>query len=41
MVSRDPGVADTAGLAAGSLLPPSKLKKPKRAGTAPAQMMAV
>ena len=41
MVSRDPGVADTAGLAACSLLPPSKLKKPKRAGTAPAQLMAV
>ena len=41
MVSRDPGVADTAGLAACSLLPPSKAKKPKRAGTAPAQLMAV
>jgi AcrR family transcriptional regulator len=41
MVSRDPGVADTAGLAAGSLFLPSKLKKPKRAATAPAQLMAV
>ena len=33
MVSRDPGVADTAGLAAGNLFGPSKVKKPKRAGT--------
>jgi len=41
MVSRDPGVADTAGLVACSLLPPSKLKKPKRAGNAPAELMAV
>jgi AcrR family transcriptional regulator len=41
MVSRDPGVADTAGLAAGSLFGPSKVKKPKRAGSAPAQLMAV
>jgi AcrR family transcriptional regulator len=41
MVSRDPGVADTAGLAAGSLFAPFKLKKPKRPGTAPAQLMAV
>ena len=41
MVSRDPGVADTAGLAACSLLPPSRVKKPKRAGSAPAQLMAV
>src|SRR6266404_10011884 len=32
MVSGDPGVADTAGLAAGSLLPSSKLKKASRAG---------
>jgi uncharacterized membrane protein len=31
MVSRDPGVADTAGLAAGNLFGPSKVKKPKRA----------
>ena len=30
MVSRNPGVADTAGLAAGSLFGPAKLKKPKR-----------
>src|ERR1700710_1816405 len=34
MVSRDPGVADTAGLAAGPLLAPLRLKKPKRAGPA-------
>src|SRR5436190_13130507 len=32
MVSRDPGVADTAGLAAGNLFGPSRVKKPKRAG---------
>src|SRR5215470_6713330 len=37
MVSRNPGVADTAGLAAGSLLAPSK--KVKR--TAPAELAAV
>ena len=41
MVSRDPGVADTAALAAGSLFAPSRLKKAKRAGGAPAQLMAV
>jgi AcrR family transcriptional regulator len=41
MVSGDPGVADTAGLAAGSLFGPLKLKKPKRAAAAPAQLMAV
>jgi AcrR family transcriptional regulator len=41
MVSRNPGVADTAGLAAGSLFAPSKVKKPKRSGHAPAQLMAV
>src|SRR5712675_1924616 len=41
MVSRNPGVADTAGLAAGSLFAPSKLKKPRRSGSAPAQLMAV
>ena len=41
MVSRDPGVADMAGLAAGSLFVPSKLKKQRRAGNAPAQLMAV
>jgi hypothetical protein len=40
MVTRDPGVADTAGLAAGSLFEPAKAKKPKRAG-APAELMAV
>ena len=41
MVSRNPGVADMAGLAAGSLFAPSKLKKPRRSGNAPAQLMAV
>ncbi len=41
MVSRNPGVADTAGLAACSLLGPSKVKKPKRAASAPAQLVAV
>ena len=41
MVSRDPGVADTAGLAACWLFPPSKLKKPKRAAAPPVQLMAV
>jgi hypothetical protein len=40
-VSGNPGVADTAGLAACSLFPPAKLKKPKRAGNAPAELMAV
>jgi len=41
MVSRNPGVADAAGLAAGSLFGPSKVKKPKRAGNASPQLMAV
>src|SRR5450432_3073570 len=41
MVSGDPRVADTAGLAAGSLFPPAKLKKSKRASSAPPQLMAV
>ena len=41
MVTRNPGVADAAGLAAGSLFGPSKVTKPKRAGNAPAQLMAV
>src|SRR6266851_6852103 len=41
MVSRDPCVADTAALAAGSLFEPSKLKKPKRASGAAAQLVAV
>ena len=41
MVSRNPGVADTAALAAGSLFGPSKVKKPKRASPTPAQLMAV
>jgi AcrR family transcriptional regulator len=40
MVSRDPGVADTAALAAGSLFEPAKTKRPKRAG-APAELAAV
>src|ERR1700732_5312329 len=41
MVSGNPAVADTAGLAAGSLFPPAKQKKPKRASAAPAQLVAV
>src|SRR3954451_11483397 len=41
MVSRDPGVADTAALAAGSLFEPAKVKKPKRASGAAAQLVAV
>ena len=41
MVCRNPGVADMAGLAAGSLFAPSKLKKPRRSGNAPAHLMAV
>src|SRR5258705_6909421 len=41
MVSRNPGVADTAGLAAGRLFGPSKVKKPKRANGASAQLVAV
>lgn len=41
MVSRDPTVADTAGLAAGSLLGPSKPKKPKREGGSAAQLVAI
>ena len=41
MVSRDPAVADTAGLAAASLFEPAKLKKPKRAPGVPAQLVAV
>jgi AcrR family transcriptional regulator len=42
MVSRDPGVADMAGLAADSLFVPAKGgKKPKRPGATPAQLMAV
>jgi len=40
MVSRDPGVADTAGLAAGNLFGPSKVKRLKRAG-GDAQLVAV
>ena len=41
MVSRDPCVADTAGLAAGNLFGPSKVKKPKRPGSAAEQLLAV
>ena len=41
MVTRDPGVADTAGLAAGKLLGPAKARKPKRASGAAAQLVAV
>src|SRR6266700_5489017 len=41
MVSRDPCVADTAALAAGSLFGPSKVKKPKRTGSAAEQLVAV
>jgi AcrR family transcriptional regulator len=41
MISRDPHVADTAGLAACSLFEPAKAKKPKRAGGAAAQLVAV
>jgi AcrR family transcriptional regulator len=41
MVSRNPGVADTAGLSASLLFGPSKLKKPKRAGNALARLVAV
>ena len=40
MVSRNPDVADTAGLAAGSLFGPAKVKKPKRVSEAP-QLVAV
>src|SRR5580704_7510255 len=40
MVSRDPHVADTAGLAACSLFEPAKTKKPKRGGGAAAQFVA-
>ncbi|MBV9460839.1 MAG: TetR/AcrR family transcriptional regulator [Bradyrhizobium sp.] len=41
MVSRDPHVADTAGLAACSLFEPAKAKKAKRAGGTAAQLVAV
>src|ERR1700682_703417 len=41
MVSRDPGVADTAAVAAGHLFGPSKVKKPKRPSGAAAQLVAV
>src|SRR6201991_4213872 len=41
MVSQTPGVADTAGLAAGSLFGPSTVKKAKRAAGSSAQLVAV
>jgi AcrR family transcriptional regulator len=41
MVSRNPTVADTAGLAASLLFEPAKLKKPKHATRLPAQLVAV
>src|SRR6266478_1671894 len=41
MVSRDPGVADTAAIAAGNLFGPSKVKKPKRPSNPAAQLVAV
>jgi AcrR family transcriptional regulator len=41
MVSGNPDVADTAGLAAGSLFPSSRLKKQRRVSAAAAQLMAV
>ena len=41
MVSRDPTVADTAGLAACSLFVPSRTKRSKRAETTPERVMAV
>jgi len=41
MVSRDPTVADTAGLAAGSLLGPPKPKKLKRESLVPTQLAAL
>jgi AcrR family transcriptional regulator len=41
MVSRNPAVADTAGLAAVALLAPSKLKKAKRTSASAAELAAV
>jgi AcrR family transcriptional regulator len=41
MVSRNPDVADTAGLAAGALLAPSRPKKAKRSSAATAELAAV
>ena len=41
MVSRNPGVADTAGLAAGALLAPAKAGKAKRTSAAAAELAAV
>ena len=40
MVSGDPGVADTAGLAAGNLFAPARAKKAKRASSA-AELVAL
>ena len=41
MVSRNPGVADTAGLAADALIAPSKARKAKRPSAAAAELAAV
>jgi AcrR family transcriptional regulator len=41
MVSCDPGVADTAGIAAGNLFAPSKVKKTKRSTGTTEQLVAV
>src|SRR6516165_9118513 len=41
MVTRDPGVADTAGLAADALIAPSKARKAKRPSAAAAELAAV
>lgn len=41
MVSGDPAVADTAGLAASNLFAPSRAKKAKRTGSAAEQLVAV
>jgi len=41
MGSRNPGVADTAGLAASALFGPARVKKPKRPSSAAAQLVAV
>ena len=41
MISRDPGVADTAALAAGPLLGPAKAKKARRASGAAEELIAV
>ena len=41
MVSRNPGVADTAGLAADALIAPSKARKAKRPSAAAAELAAI